>query len=324
MGVEIKSWGHFIPDHRVTNAELAARFAITEEWILARTGIEERRYFMEGPTSDMIIRAAVPCLEQANMTPGDLDCVLVATMTPDYHCPSTASIVHHKLGAHKAYGFDIMAACSGYIYALQVATALINAGTHNNVLICAADKFSSIIDYNDRKTRLIFGDGAGVCLLQHSSTVNQVTDTICKMDSTNHMDIVMKAGGSLEPSTAEAVEKGNHYFRFFSKSIGTSGVSLFKNIILELLGKHGLNFDDITYIVPHQANKRMIEQLADALGLPVSRFIINIEHIGNTSAATIPLAISQALQNGALRRGQKLLLTSVGAGYTYAASLITL
>ena len=324
MGVEIKGWGHFIPEHRVSNAELAARFATTEEWILTRTGIEERRYFTQGPTSDMIINAALPCLERANLSPEELDCVLVATMTPDYQCPSTAAIVHHKLGAHNAYGFDIMAACSGYIYALQIAAALINSGTHRNVLICAADKFSSIIDPDDRKTRFIFGDGAGVCLLQHSDTLNDVTDTICKMASGSHTDIVMKSGGSMEPATAEAVEKGDHYFRFFSKTIGTSGVGLFREVILELLDKHNLTFDDINYIVPHQANKRMIEQLAAALDLPASRFIINIEHIGNTSAATIPLAISQALQNGKLHRGQKVLLASVGAGYTYAAGLITL
>ena len=324
MGVAIAAWGHFIPEHRVTNAELASRFGITEDWILARTGIEERRYFQGGATSDMIVQAARPCLERARLLPGDLDCLLVATMTPDYHCPSTAAVVQHKLGAHRAVGFDLMAACSGFLYALQVGTALIKAGIHRNVLVCAADQFSCIIDPTDRKTTLIFGDGAGVCLLQHRDDTNSVIDTLSRLDSTCYTDIVQEAGGTQNPFTFKELNAGHHFLRFFSKSISATGVRLMREVIQEIMTKHGLAFSDIDCVVPHQANKRMVEEIAASFNQSISRFLINIEHIGNTSAASIPLAISQALQSGRLRGDETLLLASVGAGYTYAASLIHL
>lgn len=324
MGVAVTGWGHFIPEHRVTNAELAVRFGITEEWILSRTGIEERRYFNEGATSDMIVRAAKVCLLQAGIASSEVDCIIVATMTPDYLCPSTAAVVQNKIGADNAYGFDLMAACSGYLYAMQVAAALINSGTHKTVLVCAADKFSSIIDPQDRKTVLVFADGAGVCLLQQSDTLNHVGRSICRLDGSRHQDILMAAGGSQCPATALLVAEGSHFLRFRSKSISTDAVSLLSQVIREFLDKNDLSFDDVDYVVPHQANKRMIEALAAEFGLPIEKFIINIERVGNTSAATIPIAISQALENGQLRGNEKLLLASVGAGYTYAASLLDL
>ena len=304
--------------------ELAVRFGVTEDWILSRTGIEERRYFNEGATSDMIVQAAEVCLKQAGIAAFEIDCIIVATMTPDYLCPSTAAVVQNKLGADNAYGFDLMAACSGYLYAMQVAASLINSGTHKTVLVCAADKFSSIIDPQDRKTVLIFADGAGVCLLQQSDMLNHVGRSICRLDSSRHQDILMPTGGSQCPSTASLVAEGNHFLRFKSKSISTDAVSLLSQVIREFLDKNDLSFDDVDYLVPHQANKRMIEALASEFGLPIEKFIINIERVGNTSAATIPLAISQALETGKLRGDETLLLASVGAGYTYAASLLHL
>ena len=324
MGVKLKSFGHYIPQHKVTNAELAERFAISEDWILERTGIEARSYLLEGATSDMIIAAALNCLAKTDCTPSDIDCIIVATMTPNYYCPSTAAIVHQKLGTVNAFGFDIMAACSGYLYALQLATALINSKTYKNILICGADKFSSIIDPNDRKTVLVFADGAGVTLAQYDENSNDVLGVVCKLDSTNAMDINTQNGGSQSPITVKNISDENHYLRFKNKTIFENGVALLQNVIEEIMLKNQLGFDAIDYIVPHQANRRMIEVLAQRLNLPIEKFIINIEAIGNTSAATIPIAISEALENGKLKGNEQLLLASVGAGFTYAASVIKL
>lgn len=325
MGVKITGFGHYIPEQRVTNAELSARFGVSEEWIVEKTGIMERCYAASTEaTSDLIVPAARQCLAKAGVSPAAVECILVATMTPDQSCPSTAAIVQQQLGAANAWGFDLMAACSGFLYALQVGAALINAGTHRTVLVCAADKMSSIIDPQDRKTTLIFADGAGACLLQYSATENQVVDTICRLDSTCFADIVVPAGGSRLPITEKLVAEGEQYLRFVSRTISTDAVRLLRQVMLDFLGKHGLTFADLDFIIPHQANKRMLEALATDLGLPIEKFIINIEHLGNTSAATIPVAISQALQNGQLHGQETLLLASVGAGYTYAASLIHL
>ena len=173
MGVKIKAFGHFVPDHSVANKELAERFGITEEWILERTGIEERKYLLKGGTSDMIVQAALLCLGKTNVTASEIDCIIVATMTPDYHCPSTASLVHQKLGATNAWGFDLMAACSGFIYSLQLAASLIKSKAYKTILVCGGDKMSSCIDAADRKTVLILGDGAGVALLQYDAEQNE-------------------------------------------------------------------------------------------------------------------------------------------------------
>lgn len=324
MGVEIIGWGHFIPQTSLTNSELAERFNVTTDWILERTGIEERKYYSDGATSDMIVNAALSCLQQSKLSPAEIDCIIVATMTPDHYCPSTAAFVHQKLGTNNAWGFDIMAACSGFLYGLQLATSLIKSGSYKKILVCGADKFSSIVDPTDRKTTLIFADGAGVSILQNSSTDNNVIDTICKLDSSNHLDITMTVGGSKTPITFDNISQGKHYLRFENKNIFNNGIQLMQEVATEILQKHNMTFDDVDYIVPHQANKRMIEELAKILNLPIDKFIINVEQIGNTSAGTIPIAISEALQNGKLKGNEKLLLVSVGAGYTYSASLINL
>ncbi len=324
MGVVLKSFGHFIPKDSLRNAELAVRFGITEQYIVEKTGIEQRAYNTGGAASDMIVAAAKNCLKLAGISPIEIDCVLVATMTPDYYCPSTASVVHHKLGTDNASGFDIMASCSGYIYALQLASSLIAAGTYKNILLCGAEKFSSVIDPQDRKTVLIFADGAGVTLVQHSENENDVIDTLCKLDSASNMDVNIMLGGSKAPLTKENVTDGNRFVRFSSRDIFDNGVILFKRVIEEALSRNRLTFDDIDYIIPHQANKIMIETVAKALKVPIEKFIVNIENIGNTGAATIPIAISQGLESGKLKGGEKVLLASVGAGFTYAAGIIKL
>lgn len=324
MGVKIKAFGHFVGDKILGNAELAERYGITEDWIIEKTGIEERRYFTEGAVSDMIVKAALDCFSKTDIGVEEIDCIIVATMTPDYHCPSTAALVHKKLGTKNAWGFDIMAACSGYIYGLQLAAALIETKAYKTILVCGADKMSSCIDPTDRKTVLVLGDGAGVSVLQYSDTENNIQDTICRLDSTYAMDVNMLVGGSCKPLTNENIVEANHYLRFGSKLIFEHGVELMVKIIVEIIEKNRIEFEDIDYIVTHQSNKRMIEAVAERFGLPIEKFIINVEHIGNTSAGSVPIAISDALETSKLKGNERLLLVAIGAGFTYGASLLNL
>ncbi|WP_295652049.1 ketoacyl-ACP synthase III [uncultured Mucilaginibacter sp.] len=325
MGVAIKSIGHFIPETRITNVELGARLNMDSDVIAEKTGILERRIFNEGATSDMIVNAAKICLSACGMDVLDVECIIVATMTADFPCPSTAAVVHHKLGTKNAWGFDAMAACSGFLYGFEIGSALLNSRQYKNVLLCAADKMTSIIDPMDKKTSLIFGDGAGVVLLEHTDDEhNEIIDTICKLDSTDLMSVSACDGGSKNPITPETLVNTNHFMKFTSRGIFSGGIALFKEVILEVMGKNHLTFDDIDYIVPHQANKRMLEGLAAELNLPISKFIINIEHIGNTNSGSIPIALSEAIADGRIRQGMKIIVAGVGAGFTYGASIISI
>jgi len=325
MGVAIKSIGHFIPETRITNVELGARLNMDSDMIAEKTGILERRVFNEGATSDMIVNAAKICLSQCGMDVLDVECIIVATMTADFPCPSTAAVVHHKLGTKNAWGFDAMAACSGFLYGFEIGSALLNSRQYKNVLLCAADKMTSIIDPLDKKTALIFGDGAGVVLLEHTDDEhNEIIDTICKLDSTDLMSVSASDGGSKNPITPETLVNTNHFMKFTSRGIFSGGIALFKEVILEVMGKNHLTFNDIDYIVPHQANKRMLEGLAAELNLPISKFIINIEHIGNTNSGSIPIALSEAIADGRIKPGMKIIVAGVGAGFTYGASIISI
>jgi len=325
MGVAIKSLSHFIPETRITNDELAIMFGTTADWILEKTGIVERRVFHDGATSDLIVNATKVCLAQVKMQVSDIECIIVATMTPDFLCPSTAAVVHKKLGAKTAaWGFDVMAACGGFVYGLQMGAAMIESKQYKNVLVCAADKMTSIIDPMDKKTRLIFGDGAGVVLLEYTEKPAEVEliGSVCGLDSTDLMSVSALDGGSQNPLTQQTLLDGNQFMKFTTRGIFSGGVQLFKRVILEIMEKHNLTFDDIDYIVPHQANKRMLESLADALSLPISKFIINIENVGNTNAASIPIALSEAVISKQIKPGMRVLLTGVGAGFTYGASIV--
>lgn len=320
MGVIFKSFGHFIPEKRVINKELAARFGVTEEWIFERTGIEERRYFEAGGTSDMVVLAAKECFERASIAPEDIDLLIVATITPDYQCPSTAAIVHQKLNIVNSSGFDLMAACSGFLYALELGQSLIETGKYKNILVAGADKMSSCIDRNDRKTTLVLADGAGVCLLQHSDTENQIIDTFCKLHGNLAKDVITRNGGSVSPLREANIHEQDHYLRFESRQIFQNGVNLFEYAINQLLAKNGLTVNDFDLIIPHQANKRIIEKLSENLKVPISKFVINIEKIGNSSAATIPIAMSQLFAQGKLKG--RILTVSIGAGFTCSASIL--
>jgi len=325
MGVAIKSLSHFIPSTKLTNDALAAKLGIESDWIAEKTGILQRGIFHDGATSDMIVNAAIPCLEQAGLGVEDVECIIVATMTADFLCPSTAAVVHHKLKTTNAWGFDAMAACSGFLYGLRIATAMLNSGQHKNVLLCAADKMTSIIDPLDKKTSLIFGDGAGVVLLEYvDDEHNEIIDTICKLNSTDLMSVSALDGGSKNPITPETLTNCDQFMKFTSRGIFSGGVALFKEVILEILEKNNMTFDDIDYIVPHQANKRMLEKLAEELNLPISKLIINIENIGNTNSGSVPIALSEAFLDERIKPGMKVIVAGVGAGFTYGASILSI
>jgi 3-oxoacyl-[acyl-carrier-protein] synthase-3 len=320
MGTVIKAFGHFIPDKRVTNKELAQRFSITEDWIEEKTGIIERRYFDNGATSDMALIAINNALKNSRLEPGMIDCIIVATMTPDRHCPSTAALLQKKLNVNHTFAFDIMAACSGYLYGIELAHALIETKKYKNILVTGADKFSTIVDPGDRKTTLIFADGAGCSLLSYSETENNIIDTVCSLDSTIAEAVVIPNGGSEKPIDEIVFNEQNHFLRFTSKEVYEGGIQLFIKAIDTLIKKANIDLTEIDLVIPHQANKRMIEELARRLSLPIEKFFINVDYIGNTSAATIPIALSQA--NELKKLQGTILLASVGAGFTYAASIL--
>lgn len=318
MGIKIKSWGHYIPDNRITNRELAERFNIPEEWIYERVGIEERAWMQNGSTSDMAVYAAQNCLANAGVSAGDIDCIIVGTITPDHRCPSTASQVHAQLGTVNAWAFDISAACSGFLYALNLAECLIETRKYRNVLVIGADKMTSIIDYEDRKTCLLLGDAGGACLLGYTDEDSQFLNINCKLDSTNWKDVMVPDGGSRNPDGSDK------YLRFLSKENFKNGKNLFVKSIKEALNRTSLSMENVSYIVPHQSNKRMLEAIADDMNIPLAKFIINIENVGNTSAASIPVAISQAIESEDLKTGEIILLTAAGVGFTYGSAILTL
>ncbi len=319
MSTRFYKFGHFIPDQRITNQLLAERFGITEAWIEERTGIIERRYYTEGATSDMIVAAVNNSgLTQADLE--ELDCIIIATMTPDHNCPSTAALVQRKLNINHCFAFDIMAACSGFVYALTLADSLLISGKYKNILVAGADKFSTIIDHEDRKTALIFADGAGFCYLKSDGALTQIKDTLCRLDSTLCHSVLIPNGGSAKPLDELSFAEQEHFLRFTDKKVFEGGIVLFEEAITAVLAKNQLTIADIDLIVPHQANKRMIEALAKRMQIPIEKFFINIEYIGNTSAATIPIALSEANEQGKLKGN--VLLASVGAGFTYGAGLL--
>ena len=322
MGTIFKAFGHFIPQKLIGNSELSKRFAVSEEWIEERTGILQRCYYEHGATSDMIVEAVKRSLIERKFDLNEIDCLIVATMTPDFRCPSTAAIVQKKLGINHTFAFDIMAACSGFLYALQLADSLITSGKYKNIIVAGADKMSSVIDHNDRKTTLVLGDGSGVCIISKSEMENHVLNTFCSLDSDISDWVTIPNGGSMKPINEDIFQEQNHFLRFQNKKIFEGGIELFIKAINEILQKTNLSFNEIDLIIPHQANKRILEELAKRLDITIEKFFINVENIGNTSAASIPIALSQANEQRKLKG--KILLISIGAGFTYAASLITL
>lgn len=318
----ITAVGHYAPDKVLTNADLEKIVDTTDEWIRTRTGITERRIMEHGATSDMGARAAENALKNRGISPMEVELIVCATITPDMFFPSTACLIQEKIGAKKAWGFDLSAACSGFPFALITAAQFIENGAHKKVLVIGADKMTAITDYTNRNNCILFGDAAGAVLLEPSDDESYgILDSILRCDGSGEPYLNMLGGGSRYPATHETVDKKYHYIYQDGKSVFKVAVIGMADVSAEIMQKNNLTGKDIDWLVPHQANLRIIDATAERMGLDKSKVMINIDRYGNTTAATIPLCLSEWWQRGLLRRGQTIVMSAFGAGYTWAAVL---
>ena len=318
----ITAVGHFLPEQRLTNADLEKMVDTSDEWIRTRTGIRERRILKdEGKaTAYMSVEAAREVLRKRGIEASEIDLIIVATVTPDMVFPATACLVQAELGATKAWGFDLSAACSGFIFALSTGAQFIESGKHEKVLVIGADKMSAIVDFTDRTTCVLFGDGAGAVLLEPNSEGYGLLDTIEYTDGSNSAALCMPGGGSLHPATHDTVEKRMHYAYQDGRTVFKYAVTGMADVAAEIMERNGLTGDDVRYLVPHQANLRIIDATARRMGVSVEKVMLNIERYGNTTAATIPLCLHDWEHE--LRPGDNLILTAFGGGFTWGASYL--
>jgi 3-oxoacyl-[acyl-carrier-protein] synthase-3 len=321
---KISALGTYVPPRILNNADLARMVDTSDEWIMQRLGIRERHLVEPGmATSDMAVEAARQCLTQRGIAASEVEVVIVATVTPDMLFPATACLVQDKIGAHGAWGFDLSAACSGFLYALQVGAKLVESGAHSKVMVIGADTMSSIIDYTDRATCVIFGDGAGAVLIEPTEQGEiGLIDFHHEIDGSGAAALNMPAGGSLHPASPETVAGRMHYVHQDGQAVYKYAVRKMVETTTKVLHANNITAGQLGCFIPHQANRRIILSTAERLGLPLDRVIINIDRFGNTTAATIPLAMQTALDEHRLQRESLVLLASVGAGFTVGACLL--
>lgn len=318
----ITAVGGFVPEDKLTNFDLEKMVDTNDEWIRTRTGIEERR-ILKGKgkaTSDLVVPAVKQLCEKRGIDPAEIDCLIVATVTADMLFPATANIACDKLGAKNAWGFDVSAACSGFLYTLTLGASLIESGRYKKVVVCGADKMSAIVDYTDRSTCIIFGDGAGAVLLEPNEEGCGVLDSILRSDGSGCQFLHMKAGGSLRPASIETVTNKEHYIYQEGQAVFKFAVKGMADVSAELLQRNNLTGDDIAWLVPHQANLRIIDATANRVGLPKEKVMININKYGNTTAATIPLCLWDWEKK--LKKDDLLVLAAFGGGFTWGATLV--
>jgi 3-oxoacyl-[acyl-carrier-protein] synthase III len=318
----ITAVGGYVPEYRLTNAELEKMVDTNDEWIRTRTGISERRILKdEGKgSSDLAVPAVLELCKKRGISPAEIDCMICATVTPDMVFPATANIICDKIGATNAFSFDIMAACSGFLYAVTTATAFIESGRYKKVVVVGVDKMSSIIDYSDRTTCIIFGDGAGAILLEAVEEGLGVKDSILKSDGSGSKFLHMKAGGSVKPSTVETVLAKEHYVYQEGQAVFKFAVKGMADVSFELMERNNLTADDIAWLVPHQANLRIIDATASRMGLPMEKVMINIQKYGNTTAGTLPLCLWEWEKQ--LKKGDNIILAAFGGGFTWGATWV--
>ena len=320
----ITSLATYVPPRVLTNADFEKMVETTDEWILQRTGIRERHIVDPGvATSDLGREAAVKAIENARLSPDDIGFIVVGTVTPDMMFPSTACLIQHKIGAHHAWGFDLSAACSAFTYSLTTASQLVASGAHEHALVVGADVMSSIIDYQDRSTCVLFGDGAGAVVVSATQPGEpSILDFEHEIDGGGGGALCMPAGGSLKPSSHETIDGRLHYVKQEGQAVFRFAVRKTEEISRRILERNGLTAGDIDLFVSHQANRRIIQSATEKLGVDPGKVVINIERFGNTTAATIPLALNDAILSGRLKKGHLVLLASVGAGFTVGAVLL--
>jgi 3-oxoacyl-[acyl-carrier-protein] synthase III len=321
---KISALGTYVPPKVLSNADLERMVDTSDEWIMTRVGIRERHIAEKGiASSDLAVEASRKALAQRGLVPSDIEAIIVGTVTPDMLFPSTACIVQNKLGAKGAWGFDLSAACSAFVYSLQVGAQFIASGAHKRVLAIGSDVMSSIIDYTDRATCVIFGDGAGAAILEAAEHDSEgFIDFIHEVDGAGGQFLYMPGGGSLHPTSKETIAKKMHYVHQDGQQVFKFAVRKQTELCQKLLERNGLKGSDIDVFVPHQANLRIINATAERLGLRPESVIVNIDRYGNTTAGTIPLAMNTAIEEGKLKKGSLVLIAAVGAGFTIGAALL--
>jgi 3-oxoacyl-[acyl-carrier-protein] synthase-3 len=307
----------YVPEHVLSNEDLAKIVDTSDEWITTRTGIKERRIMKNGASSDMAAEAVKALLAKTNTDPLDIDLVVLATVTPDYPFPSTANVLCDKTGMTNAWGFDLIAACSGFIYALSTGAQFIETGRYKKVVVVGVDKMTSILDYQDRTTCVIFGDGAGAVLLEPNHDGLGIQDFILRSDGSGREYLVQPAGGSVNPPTHETVENRMHFVKQEGKQVFKFAVTNMAEVSAEIMDKNNLSSEDVDWLVPHQANLRIIDATADRMGLPKEKVMINIQKYGNTTAGTLPLCLWDYEKQ--LKKGDNLILSAFGGGFTWGA-----
>ena len=322
--------GHYVPEDRLTNADFEKMIDTTDEWIRSRTGISERRILKNGASSDLASGAINNLLKKRKMSAEEIDLIIVATITPDMFFPSTACVIQEKIGAKNAWGFDLSAACSGFVFALVTGAQFVQTGAYKKVIVVGADKMTAITDYTDRANCILFGDAGAAVLLEPSESIPSgeenndygILDYILHCDGSGGQTLYMLGGGSLNPPTHETVDKKMHYLYQDGKAVFKVAVVGMADVSYEIMKKNNLTGNDVDWLVPHQANKRIIDATANRMMLDSSKVMLNIDRYGNTTAATIPLCLSEYYTCGKLKKGQTLVLSAFGAGYTWGAILV--
>jgi 3-oxoacyl-[acyl-carrier-protein] synthase-3 len=321
---KITAVSHYLPERRVTNKDLEKIVDTSDEWIFERTGIRERRFAEKGQaTSDLGAAASRRLCEKRGIDPAEIDLIIVATVTPDMFFPSSACLLQSKIGAKKAWGFDLSGACSGFLYALATAAQFVSAGSHAKVLVVGADVMTSIIDFQDRATCVLFGDGAGAVLVEPAEEEERgIIDFILHSDGSGGQFLYMPGGGSLNPPTSQTVENKMHYVHQDGKNVFKFAVRGMAEVSQQLLSKHHLTGNDLKLYIPHQANLRIIQAAVDRMGLAPSQVAINIDRYANTTAGTIPICLSEAVESKQIRKNDLILMASFGAGFTWGSLLL--
>ena len=323
MRATITSTAHHVPEKILTNHDIAKMVQTSDEWIQNRTGIKQRHIVSDGEaSSDLSTHVAKKLLEKRGIKPEQIDIIIVGTVTPDHLTPSTAAIVQNNINAQNAWAFDLSAACSGFLFGLETGSKLIESGKYKTVMVIGVDTMTSILDFKDRETCIIFGDGAGGVILEPSKSDNGIISSILRTDGSGASSLSVLAGGSRKPATEETIANREHFIKQDGKKVFKFAVKRMADVSKEILLKNGLSGNDIKLFIPHQANKRIIDATGERCGIPKDRVLINIDRYGNTTAGTIPIALNEAVENKLINNGDYILLSAFGSGFTWGSILI--